>query len=65
MMCGDQVKSIYRTLLMQQAITEAKDKLIEFVDNEEDTYPVKFKIDSTIAALTKNAKSYGVGLIID
>lgn len=50
---------------MQQAITEAKDKLIEFVDNKEDTYPVKFKIDSAIAALTKNAKSYSVGLIID
>lgn len=50
---------------MQQAMTEAKDKLIEFVDNKEDTYPVKFKIDSAMAALTKNAKSYGVGLIVD
>lgn len=48
-----------------QAITEAKDKLTKFVDNEEDTYPVKTKMDFAITVMTKNAKSYGVGLITD
>lgn len=48
-----------------KAITEAKDKLTKFVDNEEDTYPVKMKMDLAITAMTKNAKSYGVGLITD
>lgn len=48
-----------------QAITEAKGKLIRFMDNEENTYPVKLKMDAAIVAMTKNAKSYGVGLATD
>lgn len=48
-----------------QAITEGKGKLIKFMDNEGNTYPVKLKMDAAIAVMTKNANSYGVCLATD
>lgn len=49
-------------LPVKEAIIEAKDKLTRLVDNEDDTYPVKGKMETAVAVMRTHAARYQVGL---